>query len=89
MEVSRRALIGGGASLAGAGAVASLGQRPTPYQNGALSPVDLSALDIPFMLSVTDAAAGEFEILVGEQAITFIDRALAATLARAARKGGV
>jgi hypothetical protein len=38
---------------------------------------------------VTDASSGKVEILVGEQAIEFEDRALVAKLASATRKGGV
>ena len=37
------------------------------------------------MLSVSDAKAGELELLVGEQAITITDRGLVAKLARATR----
>ena len=86
MQVSRRALIGGGAALVGTSAVAGLAQRPLEEVAADLSLADLEALDIPVMLSVTDSSAGELEILVGEQAITFTDRQLIAKLASAARR---
>lgn len=89
MTLSRRSLIGGGAALAGAGVVAAAGGAPAAWALQELSATDLEALDIPVMLSVTDAKKGELEILVGEQAITFTDRALVSKLARAARKGVV
>jgi 3-hydroxyisobutyrate dehydrogenase-like beta-hydroxyacid dehydrogenase len=90
MPISRRALIGGGAALVGAGAVATFGERHTDELfAGELSAADLEALDIPVMLSVTDPTTGELEILVGEQAITFTDRSLVAKLARASRNGAV
>lgn len=76
--------------LVGAGAVVALGDRTTaaivPTE---LSRADLEALDIPVVVSVTDPAAGEVEILVGEQAITFTDRGLVARLAREARRGAL
>ena len=90
MTMSRRGLLGGGAALAGAGAVAALTERNTSKKiANHLSAADLEALDIPVMLSVTDASSGKVEILVGEQAIEFEDRALVAKLASATRKGGV
>jgi 3-hydroxyisobutyrate dehydrogenase-like beta-hydroxyacid dehydrogenase len=54
-----------------------------------LSAADLEDLGFPVMLSVTNAKKGELEILVGEQAITFTDRALVAKLHRAASRGVV
>ena len=88
MTMSRRGLLGGGAALAGAGAVAALTERNTKGIAAQLTAVDLEALDIPVMLSVTDASAGTMEIQVGEQAIEFQDRGLVAKLARATRDGG-
>ena len=89
-DMSRRGLLGGGAALAGAGAVAALTERSTSKKIADhLSAADLEALDIPVMLSVTDASSGKVEILVGEQAIEFEDRALVAKLASATRKGAV
>lgn len=87
MTITRRSLIGGGAALAGA-AAATLASGGT---TNASAPIELSAqelamLDIPVMLSVTDAKRGEMEILIGEQAITFTDKALVAKLARTSRK---
>jgi 3-hydroxyisobutyrate dehydrogenase-like beta-hydroxyacid dehydrogenase len=69
--------------------VAAAGGAPGAWALQELSATDLEALDIPVMLSVTDAKKGELEILVGEQAITFTDRALVSKLARAARQGVV
>lgn len=89
MTMSRRGLLGGGAALAGAGAVAALTERSTKGFASQLTAADLESLDIPVMLSVTDASKGTLEILVGEQAIEFQDRGLVAKLARATRDGGV
>jgi hypothetical protein len=89
MTLSRRSLIGGGAVLAGAGAAAVVSSAPGAWALGELTATDLEALDIPVMLSVTDAKKGQLEILVGEQAIPFTDKALVAKLARAARQGVV
>ena len=87
MTITRRSLIGGGAALAGAAAatIASGGttNASAPIE---LSDQELAALDIPVMLSVTDAKKGDMEILIGEQAITFTDKALVAKLARTSRK---
>lgn len=68
---------GGGASTAIAGAA-----------NAVLEPdvEDIEALDVPVMISVVDAQAGELEILIGEQAIAFTDRRLVNRLIRAARE---
>lgn len=87
MTLSRRGLLGGGAVLAGATAVAVLTDGPAAFATD-LGPADLEALGIPVMLSVIDAKSGVLELLVGEQAITFTDRALVSKLARTARKGG-
>ena len=89
MTMSRRGLLGGGAALVGVGAVAAITDRRTEAFATELSAAELEALDIPVMLSVTDAQAGEIEILVGEQAVTFTDRSLVAKLARVARDGDV
>jgi hypothetical protein len=89
MTLSRRSLIGGGAALAGAGVAAAAGRTPGAWALSELTATELEDLDIPVMLSVTDATKGELEILVGEQAITFTDRALVAKLHRAARQGVV
>lgn len=88
MEVSRRALLGGGAALAGATAVGVLTQNPVVAFAGGASDEELEALEIPVMLSVVDAKAGRLEILVGERAIEFTDRKLVGQLARATRQGG-
>jgi hypothetical protein len=90
MKLSRRDVLGGGAVLVGAGAVVALGDRTAgALAATGLGPADLEGLDVPIVLSVTDTSAGELEILVGEQAITFTDRGLAARLAREARRGAV
>jgi hypothetical protein len=87
MTITRRSLIGGGAALAGA-AAATLASGGTASASAPpeLSAQELAALDIPVMLSVTDAEKGDLEILIGEQAITFTDKALVAKLARTSRK---
>lgn len=95
MNITRRSLIGGGAALAGAAAatIASGGKAsafaPTELPAQELSAQELAALDIPVLLSVTNAKKGALEILIGEQAITFTDKALVAKLAHASRKAVV
>jgi 3-hydroxyisobutyrate dehydrogenase-like beta-hydroxyacid dehydrogenase len=89
MTLSRRSLIGGGAALAGAAAATVAGGNTSAFAFTELSAQELAALDIPVMLSVTNAKKGELEILVGEQAITFTDKALVSKLARTTRKAVV
>jgi 3-hydroxyisobutyrate dehydrogenase-like beta-hydroxyacid dehydrogenase len=89
MTVSRRSLLGGGAALAGVGVIAALTPGSTEPVAAPLTAADLEALDIPVILSVTDASNGHLEVLVGEQAIAFTDRNLVAKLAKAARMGDV
>ncbi len=86
MTITRRSLIGGGAALAGA-AAATIASGGTTNASAPteLSAQELAVLDIPVMLSVTDAKRGDVEILIGEQAITFTDKALVAKLARTSR----
>jgi 3-hydroxyisobutyrate dehydrogenase-like beta-hydroxyacid dehydrogenase len=86
MTLSRRSLIGGGAALAGAAAATVASGGTSAFALTELSVQELAALDIPVMLSVTNAKKGELEILVGEQAITFTDKPLVAKLARTTRK---
>ncbi len=87
MTITRRSLIGGGAALAGAAAATFASGGPASASaQPELSAQGLAALDTPVMLSVTDAKKGELEILFGEQAITFTDKALVAKLARTSRK---
>lgn len=86
MNMSRRGLIGGGAALAGVGAVSAVTQGSSGVLAAPLSAADLEALDIPVVLSVTDAKKGTLEVLIGEQAVEFTDRSLVAKLARVARK---
>lgn len=90
MHVSRRALIGGGAALAGVGAVTRLGGSQSIITAGARSDdddnEDVEALDVAVMISINDAKTGELEILVGEQAISHTDRQLVNRLLRAARE---
>ena len=91
MTMTRRSLIGGGAALAGAAAatIASGGTTSAFAQTTELSAQELSALDVPVMLSVTNAKKGELEILIGEHAIAFTDKALVSKLARTSRKAVV
>lgn len=90
MTITRRSLIGGGAALAGAAAATiASGGRGSASAPIELSAQELEALDIPVMLSVTNASKGDLEILIGEQAITFTDKALVAKLARTSRKAVV
>lgn len=95
MTMTRRSLIGGGAALAGAAAatIASGGKASASARAELsapeLSPQELSVLDLPVMLSVTNAKKGDLEILIGDQAIAFTDKALVAKLARTSRKAVV
>lgn len=95
MTITRRSLIGGGAALAGAAAatIASGGKAnalaSTELPTQELSAHELSALDTPVILSVTNAKKGDLEILIGEHAIAFTDKALVAKLARTSRKAVV
>ena len=95
MTITRRSLLGGGAALAGAAAatIATGGRTsasaPDQLSVPELSVQELSVLDLPVMLSVTNAKKGDLEILIGEQAITFNDKALVAKLARTSRKAVV
>jgi 3-hydroxyisobutyrate dehydrogenase-like beta-hydroxyacid dehydrogenase len=89
MTLSRRSLISGGAALAGAAAATVASGSTSAFAFTELSAQELVALDIPVMLSVTNAKKGELEILVGEQAITFTDKSLVAKLARTTRKAVV
>jgi 3-hydroxyisobutyrate dehydrogenase-like beta-hydroxyacid dehydrogenase len=89
MTLSRRSLIGGGAALAGAAAATVASGSTGAFALTELSAQELAALDIPVMLSVTNAKKGELEILVGEQAITFTDKSLVSKLARTTRKAVV
>ncbi|MEO6652370.1 MAG: hypothetical protein ABIP17_06920 [Ilumatobacteraceae bacterium] len=89
MDISRRGLLGGGAALAGVGAVTALTQGGASVLAAPLTAAELEALDIPVILSVTDAKRGTLEVLIGEQAVEFTDRSLVAKLARVARKEAV
>lgn len=88
--VSRRSfLVRGSAGVAGAATVAVGGIALTGGSAGAedapLQQHELAALDQPMLVRVSDAAAGEVEILVGEDEIVFTDRSLVARLLRASR----
>ncbi len=82
---SRRSILGGGAALVGASAVTGFSRSSSDGSPSELSATELEALDIPVMLSISNAQTGELELLVGEQAITFTDRGLVAKIARASR----
>lgn len=75
--------------MIGAGAVASLGDHIFESGTADVTSADVEALDIPVMLAITDSSAGELEILVGEQAISFTDRQLVSRLLRAARQESI
>ena len=51
----------------------------------ALRPEELDGVDGPVVVEVTDAAAGEVDVLVGEREVKFTDKALVAKVLRAAR----
>ncbi len=86
MAVSRRRFLGGSAAAVGAvGAARLSGGLALAAPGTAPTAEEVSSLSVPVMLSVVDAARGEFEILVGETAVPFTDRSLVAKLARAAR----
>jgi hypothetical protein len=93
MQVTRRTLIGGGAALAGVGAVARFGAPNITAATSAAGDgpdgrddASVEALDVPVMISIADAQSGELEILIGEQAISHSDRRLVNRLIRAARE---
>lgn len=85
MQLSRRTLIGGTASLVGANAVVLLTEHPSSAASGPLDPADLGGLDPGLLVSITDARTGRCELLVGERAIEFTDRDLVSRIARASR----
>ncbi len=80
----RRFLLNSAAALAAAGA-ATLGGRSFPgsHSDDADGLAEIEALGLPVVLSVTDADRGELEVLYGETAIRFTDRALVRRLALA------
>jgi len=85
--ISRRSLlVRGGAGVAGAAAAGSgIIALATPASAGPLTSQELATLDNPVMLRVANAATGEVEILVGERAVQFTDKALVANVLRATR----
>ncbi len=85
--ISRRSLLArGGVGVAGVAAAGSgILAVAAPAGAGPLTGQELAALDKPVMLRVRDAATGEVEILVGERAVLFTDKALVANVLRATR----
>ncbi len=88
--VSRRSfLVQGGAGMAGVASVTAggiaLASGPAGAAEQALDAEELAVLDRPMLLQIRDAAAGEVEILVGDEEIVFTDRALVARVLRASR----
>lgn len=89
--VSRRSfLVKGSAGAAGLAAVTSGlgGASALAAPAGAepeLTPDELAALAGPVVVQIRDAEKGEVELLVRDQEIVFVDRALVARVLRAAR----
>jgi hypothetical protein len=87
-RVSRRSfLVKGSAGIAGAAAATSTGVAALAGEAGAapLTVDELAELDQPALLRVTDAAAGEVELLVGEREVTITDKKLVAKVLRATK----
>jgi hypothetical protein len=87
MDQTRRSfLIKGTAGAVGAAGIAGgvtlatgdRGEEP-------LSDEELGEIAGPVVMQITDAAAGEVEVLVGEREVAFTDRALVAKVLRATR----
>jgi hypothetical protein len=88
MDQTRRSfLIKGSAGAVGAAGLAAGGVTLATRDRGeaALSEEEVGELAGPVVLQITDAAAGEVQVLVGEREVAFTDRALVAKVVRAAR----
>jgi hypothetical protein len=86
--VTRRSfLVKGSVGAAGAATAFGTGWAMSSAMDGesALSESEINDLGGPLVVQVTDAAAGEVEVLVGERGVTFTDKALVARLLRASR----
>ncbi len=86
--VSRRSfLVRGSAAAGAAAATATAGLAVTSGTAGAapLTAEEVAALDQPVLLHVTDAAAGQVELLVGEEEIQLTDPSLVAKVLRATK----
>lgn len=86
--VTRRSfLVKGSVGAAGAATAFGTGWALSSAMDdeSALSESELQDLTGPLVVQVTDAAAGEVEVLVGERGVTFTDKALVARLLRASQ----
>ena len=86
--VTRRSfLIKGSAGAVGAAGLAAGGLALSSIGDTepALSADELEELDGPVLVQITDPAAGEVEVLVGEREVAFTDKALVARVLRTAR----
>jgi hypothetical protein len=86
--VTRRSfLVKGSVGAAGAATAFGTGWAMSSAMDdeSILSEREINDLGGPLVVQVTDAAAGEVEVLVGERGITFTDKALVARLLRASR----
>lgn len=86
--VTRRSfLIRGSAGAVGVAAVAGGGLALSSIGDAepALSAEELDGLEGPVLVEVTDPAAGQAVILVGEREIEFTDRAFVSRVMRATR----
>lgn len=86
--VTRRSfLVKGSVGAAGAATAFGTGWALSSGMDdeSALSDDEIKDLTGPLVVQVTDAAAGEVELLVGERGVTFTDKALVAKLLRASR----
>jgi hypothetical protein len=86
--VTRRSfLIKGSAGAVGAAGLAAGGFALSSIGDNepALSASELEELDGPVVLQITDPAAGDVEVLVGEREVAFTDKSLVARVLRSAR----
>ncbi|HMG40229.1 MAG TPA: hypothetical protein VK611_02835 [Acidimicrobiales bacterium] len=86
--VTRRSfLVTGSVGAAGAATAFGTGWALSAANDNeaALSQDEIDDLNGPLVVQLTNAAAGELEVLVGEREVTFTDKALAARLLRAAK----
>src|SRR3954468_8970489 len=90
MDITRRSFLTKG-SLGAVGALGVIGAPTaamaavTKAQENSLSPDEAKILEQPFVVHLRDANTGELELLVGEKAIVFKNKALVAKVLRAAR----
>jgi hypothetical protein len=87
--VTRRSFLAQGSAVAaGAAGVAALGVHMAPSAGADERPLtddEVLAAAGPMLLRVTDAAAGEVELLIADRSVVFTDKSLVAKVLRASR----